>query len=157
VLTYTVGGGGLLNGDTLSGALTTAQGGAGTAATHINGLDVANYAITQGNLANSNYAITYTGANLAVTPLAITVASGVTGTNKVYDSTTNGTLTFVAPTLAGVVGVDAVSVNQSTGSGTFASKDVANGIGVTVAGLGLSGAQAGDYTLAYHHRHHGEQ
>ena len=144
--------GGLLNGDTLSGALAVtneASGNstAGTAATHANNLDVGSYAINQGNLANSNYTITYAGANLAVTPLALTVASGVTGTNKVYDSTTNGTLTFSGPTLSGAVSGDTVSINQASGTATFASKDVANGIGVTVSGLGLSGAQAGDYTL----------
>jgi hypothetical protein len=67
-LTYTVGGSGLVNGDTLSGALAT------TATTTSN---VGNYAITQGTLAaSSNYALTgFTGANLAVTARPITVAA----------------------------------------------------------------------------------
>jgi filamentous hemagglutinin family protein len=138
---------GLLGSDSLTGALTTAQGGAGTAATHANGLDVGNYAITQGTLANSNYTITYNSANLGVTPLAITVASGVTGTNKVYDTTTGDTLTFSSPSLTGVVGSDAVSINQSTGIGTFANANVGTNKAVTVTGLALTGAQAADYTL----------
>src|ERR1700694_3596959 len=57
---------GLLNGDTLSGGLATA------ATTTSN---VGAYGITQGNLsATSNYALSYAGANLAVTaaPLAVT-------------------------------------------------------------------------------------
>ncbi|WP_171070323.1 MBG-2 domain-containing protein, partial [Methylobacterium terricola] len=65
-LTYTVGGRGLVNGDALTGALTT------TAAT---GSSVGSYAIGQGSLAASpNYTVSYVGADLAVTtrPLTIT-------------------------------------------------------------------------------------
>ena len=61
-LTYVIGGRGLVNGDTLTGGLATAatlQSGAGS------------YAITEGTLAaNPNYAMTYVGANLTVTPSA---------------------------------------------------------------------------------------
>ena len=53
-LTYAIGGQGLVNGDTLSGGLAT------TASTTAG---VGTYAITQGTLTNSNYAVTYTGAN----------------------------------------------------------------------------------------------
>ncbi len=68
-LTYTVGGAGLVNGDTLSGALATA---ASSAA------NVGAYAITQGTLAASdNYALTYAGATVAVgtRPLVVTADS----------------------------------------------------------------------------------
>ena len=59
-LTYQVGGAGLVNGDTLSGALATS---ATTAS------NVGVYGITQGTLASSNYTISlFTGANLTVTP-----------------------------------------------------------------------------------------
>ena len=64
-LTYTVGERGLVNGDTLSGAMTT------TANTTSN---VGAYGITQGTLAaTGNYAMTFTGNALAVTqrPLAV--------------------------------------------------------------------------------------
>ena len=55
-LTYTVNDGGLVGSDTLAGALTREKGeSAGT------------YAIRQGTLANSNYAITFVGANLTIT------------------------------------------------------------------------------------------
>ena len=57
--------GNLVNDDTLSGALTTAA----TVTSN-----VGDYAITQGTLAASdNYAITYVGANLSVTPRPLTV------------------------------------------------------------------------------------
>ena len=60
-LTYQVGGSGLVNGDTLSGALATSA----TTASNV-GL----YGITQGTLAaSSNYTLSsFTGANLTVTP-----------------------------------------------------------------------------------------
>ena len=66
-LTYQVGGSGLVNGDTLSGALATS---ATTAS------NVGIYGITQGSLAASgNYALNYTGDNLTVTQRAITVTA----------------------------------------------------------------------------------
>src|SRR5438093_2485617 len=62
-LTYQVGGSGLANGDTLSGALATS---ATTAS------NVGVYGIAQGTRAASgNYALNYTSDNLTVTPRAI--------------------------------------------------------------------------------------
>ena len=59
-LTYQVGGSGLVNGDSLSGALATS---ATTAS------NVGTYGINQGTLAAStNYALNYAAANLTVTP-----------------------------------------------------------------------------------------
>ncbi|WP_456628403.1 MBG domain-containing protein [Bradyrhizobium sp. URHC0002] len=67
VFTYQVGGSGLVNGDTLSGALATSA----TAASN-----VGVYGIAQGTLGSSNYTISsFTGANLTVTPRAITVTA----------------------------------------------------------------------------------
>jgi hypothetical protein len=57
---------GLLNGDTLSGSLSTTAG---------QYSDVGAYAITQGSLANANYAISYMGADLTVNQRAIAVAA----------------------------------------------------------------------------------
>ena len=67
-LTYQVGGSGLANGDTLSGALTTS-------ATMTS--NVGTYGINQGSLAASgNYALNYTSADLTVGQRAITVTDG---------------------------------------------------------------------------------
>ena len=66
LLTYRIGGAGLVNGDTLSGGLAT------TAAATSN---VGTYAIRQGTLANANYSIAYTGADLTVTARPVAVAS----------------------------------------------------------------------------------
>ena len=66
-LTYQVGGSGLVNGDSLSGALAT------SATTSSN---VGTYGIRQGTLAASgNYALNYTSDNLTVTQRAITVTA----------------------------------------------------------------------------------
>ena len=66
-LTFVVGGQGLVNGDSLSGSLAT------TASATSN---VGTYAITQGTLAAStNYALSYTGADLTVTARPITVTA----------------------------------------------------------------------------------
>ncbi|HEV2572247.1 MAG TPA: MBG domain-containing protein, partial [Beijerinckiaceae bacterium] len=97
---------GLVNNDTLSGALSTSAGqfsGVGT------------YAINQGSLANANYAITYTGADLSITPKAIAVAADVQ--SKVYGDL-NPSLTYVA---TGLVNNDTLSGTLSTSAGQFSS------------------------------------
>ncbi|MEK9212916.1 MBG domain-containing protein [Sphingomonas sp. 2378] len=78
-LTYTVGGLGLVDGDALSGGLVT------TAATRS---DVGSYAIAQGSLAASdNYALTYVGADLTVTPRPLTITYSARPTPGVYGET----------------------------------------------------------------------
>ena len=65
--TYTVGGRGLVNGDVLGGLLATTAG---------ERAGVGSYGIVQGSLAaSSNYAVSYIGANLLVTPRPITVSA----------------------------------------------------------------------------------
>ena len=64
--------------------------------------------------------------------------------NKAYDGTTSATLTSC--TLSGVVGGDVVSC---TGHGDLRlTASVGTGKTVTVSGLTLTGAAAGNYTLA---------
>src|ERR1044072_926639 len=70
-LTYQVSGAGLVNGDTLSGALATSA----TVASN-----VGTYGITQGTLAASgNYALNYTGNNLTVGQRGLTVTADAKG------------------------------------------------------------------------------
>jgi hypothetical protein len=113
--TYQVGGSGLVNGDTLSGALATSA----TAASN-----VGVYGISQGTLAASaNYALKYASANLTVTPRALTVTADaksraygeanpaltyqVGGSGLVYGDTLSGALATSATTSsdAGVYGI----------------------------------------------------
>ena len=65
-LTFQIGGQGLVAGDTLTGALATTA----TPTSH-----VGPHAITQGSLANPNYAIAFTGNTITVTPATLTITA----------------------------------------------------------------------------------
>ena len=114
-LTYQVGGSGLANGDTLSGALATS---ATTAS------NVGVYGITQGTLAASgNYALNYASANLTVTQRAITVTADAK--SRAYGDT-NPALTYQVGG-SGLVNGDTLSGALAT-SATTASNVGAYGI-----------------------------
>jgi hypothetical protein len=85
-----------------------------------------------------------TTANITAATLTV---SGITATNKVYDRTTTATLNVAGAALVGVVSGDAVTLSTATATGAFADKTVANGKTVTVAGLTISGTDAGNYSL----------
>ena len=112
-LSYTIGGSGLVNNDSLSGNLATSA----TTAT-----GVGSYGITQGSLANSNYALTYTGANLSITARPITVTADAQ--SRIYGDV-NPALTYAVgalglvngDTLAGSLGTDATTASAA---GTYA-------------------------------------
>ena len=114
-LTWQVTGGSLVNGDSLSGGLATAATGTST---------VGSYAITQGTLGNANYAVTFAGAALAVTPREITVIADAR--SRIYGEA-NPALTYTV----GGMGL----VNGDSLSGALAT-----------AATGLSGA--GSYAIA---------
>ncbi|WP_341992839.1 MBG domain-containing protein, partial [Azorhizobium sp. AG788] len=131
-LTYVVGGSGLVNGDSLAGALATFAS---------SSANVGTYGITQGTLANSNYALTYTGANVAVTARPITVTAD--GQSMVYGNS--------LPTLTYVVGGSGlVNGDSLTGAlATLASSTANVGTyGITQGTLAASGNYALTYTGA---------
>src|SRR5262249_52439641 len=89
-----------------------------------------------------NYTVNSTATTTAdITALALT--GSITAASKVYDATT--TAAIVTRTLGGVLGTDAV--NLTGGTATFADKKVGTGKTVTATGLGLSGTDAGNYTV----------
>ncbi|WP_175426438.1 MBG domain-containing protein [Azospirillum brasilense] len=139
-LTYSVGGGGLVNGDTLSGNLATAATGAS---------GVGTYAITQGLLAASpNYAITYTGANLTVTPRSLTVTAdaqsraygdanltltyAITSGSLVNGDTLSGSLATAATNTSGV-GAYAITQGSLAASPNYAIAFVPNLLTIVAA------------------------
>ena len=94
-----------------------------------------------------NYSLTQPGSSTAdITPLGITVTD-ITANNKVYDDTTSATLSTGSATLVGVISPDTVTLVTTSVSASFATSWIGTNITVTVTGLGLSGAQANDYTL----------
>ena len=104
------------------------------------------YSISVGGAVDPNYAIDFVAGSLTVTPAPLTV-TGVTANGKIYDGTTAATLDTGGASLSGILPGDSVSLNAGSATGKFASQDAGDGISVTVVGLGLSGAQAGDYTI----------
>ncbi|MFO0070220.1 MAG: beta strand repeat-containing protein, partial [Alphaproteobacteria bacterium] len=79
-----------------------------------------------------------------ITPKALTV-SGAVANNKVYDALTTATLSGVS--LVGIVTGDIVNFNAGTTSASFADKNVGTGKAVTVSAIGITGADAGNYTV----------
>ncbi|MGQ9369041.1 YDG domain-containing protein [Azospirillum sp. ST 5-10] len=104
----------------------------------ISGADSGNYTLSSA---------TASGAVGTITPAPLTV-SGVTANDKVYDRTTAATLTTGGAVFAGVIGTDVVTLDTGGSTAAFADRTVGAGKAVTVSGLGLGGADGGNYTLA---------
>lgn len=119
-LTYTIGGGGLIGSDTLSGSLATAANASS---------NVGNYAITQGTLANPNYAITYSQGTLSITPAALTI-TGNTGS-----STYAGVAQSNGFTTTGLVNGDTVTSVAGIATGTNVGTYLDNMVSATGTGL----------------------
>ena len=89
---------------------------------------------------SANYSVSQpSGLTASILPKAVTV-SGAAVTTRVYNGSTNATITG---TLTGVISGDTVAL---VGSGSFASANAGTGIAVTPA-CTLSGADAGNYLL----------
>ncbi|GAA0769365.1 hypothetical protein FHS52_002708 [Erythromicrobium ramosum] len=129
-LTFTLGGAGLVNGDQLSGALTTTAGAT---------TGVGNVAITQGTLgAGANYSIAFVGGQLTITPRPIQItADNVT---RIYGNA-NPALTFTLGG-SGLVNGDQLSGALATTAG------VTTGVGNVAITQGTLGAGA-NYSIAF--------
>ncbi len=97
----------------------------------LSGEDSANYTLIQPG-----------GISADITPKSLSVI-GITVADKVYDGTTDATLS--GGSLQGILGDDEVTLSDAV-SGTFAEAGVGTGIPVTT-GMNLSGADAANYTL----------
>ncbi len=103
----------------------------------IGGADATNY--------NAPSTVATTTANITAAELTV---AGVTAADKTYDGTTATTLDVSAPVLTGVIGPDVVTLDASAASGSFGDKNVDTDKTVTIGGITISGADAGNYTLA---------
>jgi hypothetical protein len=83
---------------------------------------------------------------LTVTPKALTV-TGIIANDKPWDGNTLATLNFSGASLVGVALGDTVNLDNSSYIANFDTPDPGYPKPVTVTGLGLSGADAGNYTL----------
>jgi filamentous hemagglutinin family protein len=138
-LTFTVTAGaantGLVNGDLLGGSLATSA----TLASN-----VGSYAITQGTLGNPNYAVAYTGTNLAIAPAALLITYSATPTSSTYGntvSTLNGTTA-----ITGLVNGDTIAIVTSGTAGFTTSATNKSNVGsYAVTGNGITATSA-NYT-----------
>ena len=84
-------------------------------------------------------------SNISIGKKTVTVASGITASDKVYNGNTSATLVTTGAVFTGIVSGDALTVS---GTGTFADANVGTGKTVTISGLTLGGASENNYTLA---------
>jgi filamentous hemagglutinin family protein len=89
-----------------------------------------------------NYSIASTSASTSAAIVPRTLSALATGMSKTYDGTLVATVTLAANQIAG----EAVTLS-STGA-TFADKNAGTGKTIHVGGISMSGADAGNYTLA---------
>ena len=102
----------------------------------LSGADAGNYLLASSTIS----------ANLGVIDPAVLTASLTGSVRKIYDGNANATFTPANYALAGAVTGDSVTLNNPA-TGSYADKNVGTGKTVTVAGLALSGADAGNYLL----------
>jgi filamentous hemagglutinin family protein len=101
----------------------------------LTGADVANYSLSAASLS--------TTASIAPKPL---VVSGITASSKEYDGKTDAAIVTSAAVMGGLVAGDAVTTGAITAA--FADKNAGVGKKVLLTGLGLIGADAGNYTFS---------
>ncbi|KAB8059150.1 hypothetical protein GCN74_13845, partial [Janthinobacterium sp. FT14W] len=105
--------------------------------------------LLDGSGSASNYTVSNpTGLTASITPASISAIAGIVAANKVYDGSTTASLNLAGASFNGMVAGDALSLASGPVVGTFGDKNAAAGKTVTISGLGLGGADAGNYVLA---------
>ena len=106
--------------------------------------------LTLGGSSSSNYILTSASAtdDADITAKTITV-TGITVVSKIYDKTPAATLDVSAANLVGVITspADVVFVDPVGYTALFGNVTMGSNVSVTVTGLGLQGADAGNYIL----------
>ncbi len=130
---------GVITGDTVTLGLSGAKGtfsdkNAGT------GKTVAISGLTIGGASAANYTLTQPAATASITARSLTVTAK--GVNKVYNGTTNATVTLSDNRVSG----DVLAVSYASAS--FTNKTVGSGKPVNVSGIAISGTGAANYALA---------
>ena len=120
-------------------AVNTANGQITGTPTQSGGYNAAISATNAGGPGSATLVFTIAKASLTV--------SGITASNKVYDTTTNAALNFSSAALVGVLGGDNVTLNTAGAVGAFADSSVGAGKLVTITGLTLLGTPGTNYTL----------
>jgi hypothetical protein len=140
---------GLANGESIGSVTLSVNNNGGAATAPVSGLPytITPSAATGGTFLPGNYDITYVPGNLTVGAALLSIGSGITANNKVYNGVTGATLVSNNVVLSGVITGDAVNLSTNGYLANFASAGVGNGIAVTFSGMTLGGSSAGNYTL----------
>lgn len=131
---------GYVNGDTqgqvfLSGPSVSVGGATSTSGNYT----VGSHTLTGGGVGSLGYAIASGDGTLTVSP--ITLAYTGTANDKTYDGTNVATMNHSA---TGIVSGDVIGFSANA---VFSDKNVGTDKAVSITGLGLSGADAGNYTI----------
>ncbi|WP_426057607.1 beta strand repeat-containing protein [Janthinobacterium sp. PSPC2-1] len=104
--------------------------------------------LLDGSGSASNYTVSNpTGLTASITPASISAIAGIVATDKVYDGSTAASLNLAGASFNGMVAGDVLSLGSGPVLGTFSDKNAALGKTVVISGLGLAGADAGNYVL----------
>ncbi len=137
---------GVFGSDTGSVTLNTASGTGTFAAPNVgSGIAVTASGFSIGGSEAANYTLSQPSGLFANISQAILSLASVT---KMYDATTAAVGAGVSYTLSGIVGADSVSLNTAGLGGTYAAKNVGTGLAVSLSSMSLTGAQAGNYSIA---------
>ncbi|MGA9779592.1 MAG: tandem-95 repeat protein [Verrucomicrobiia bacterium] len=143
---------GVLAGDAANVVLTTNGYVANfTSANVSNNVPVTVSGLSLAGSASGNYTLSQpTNLTANITGLGVTISSGISANNKVYDGTTVAGLTTNNVVLSGVLAGDAANVVLTTNGyvANFTSVNVSNNVPVTVSGLSLAGSASGNYVLS---------
>ncbi len=108
---------------------------------------VTGLALTGGDAGNYTLPSTAATVTANILPRRLTVSGMTAADDKVYDGTDNATLRTTSATLAGVLAGDAVTADLTGAAAAFDDKRVGSDKPVYVSGIGLTGPDAGNYTL----------
>ncbi|MGV8870249.1 MAG: YDG domain-containing protein [Janthinobacterium svalbardensis] len=112
-------------------------------------VNVTGATVTDGTGLASNYAFSNaSGVRADIGKATISAIAGIVAANKVYDGGTAASLNLAGASFNGMVAGDALSLGSGPVLGTFSDKNAALGKTVAISGLGLAGADAGNYVLA---------
>jgi YDG domain/Bacterial Ig-like domain (group 3) len=100
----------------------------------LSGADAGNYVLDS---------VATTTANITPKPLTVT---GITASDKTWDGNNTAVLNVSGAALVGVISPDVVNLNTASATGTFDGTTVGSHT-VQIAGLTISGADAGNYSL----------
>jgi hypothetical protein len=99
----------------------------------------------------ANYTLTGMTGSMNITPAPVTIASGITASDKVYDGTTLTTCYSNNVVLNGVITADSANVRLSTNGAwvAFWNERVGNNKNVSLHDFSLIGSAASNYSIDY--------